>query len=95
MIDGEEKTFVAPFLKGRLYKDFFDIQKRLKSNITPESMDIMIDFVCRVYGNQFTIDDYWDGVPLNKTLSEIVRTVNEIGQMIASDVQGDDQHTHG
>nr|WP_302599769.1 hypothetical protein [uncultured Cellulosilyticum sp.] len=93
MINGEERTFVAPFLSGKLYKDFFEMQRKLQEPKDPSVMNTMIDFVCRVYGNQFTIDQYWEGVPLNKVLSEIVRTVNELGELIMEDVEGGDGNT--
>lgn len=87
-IDNEEKTFVPPFLSGELYKDFFKMQSILQRGEAAEKMDTLIDFVCRVYGNQFSIDQYWKGIPLNKVLSEIVRTINEIGNLIMEDVEG-------
>lgn len=98
VINGEKKTFSAPFLSGKLYKDFFEIQRKLQAVLTgdtsPKSMDVLVDFVCRAYGQQFTIDQYWEGVPLNKVLSEIVRTMNEIGEMIMEDVEGVNENTH-
>lgn len=97
-INGEKKTYSTSFLSGELYKDFFDIQRKLQmvlqGDASPKIMDIMVDFVCRTYGNQFTIDQYWKGVPLNKVLSEIVRTINEIGEMIMEDVEGVSEDTH-
>ena len=86
-IDGRDETFVAPFLSGRLYKDFFEMEKMLHGPITPDVMDVLIDFVCRVYGNQFTIEQYWDGVALNKVLSLIVKTISELGEMIMEDMK--------
>ncbi len=98
MIKGDKRTFNAPFLSGQLYKDFFEIQRKLQDVLnggaSPKTMDVLVDFVCRVYGNQFTIDQYWEGVPLNKVLSEILRTINEVGEMIMEDVEGTNDNTH-
>lgn len=93
MINGEEKTFVAPFLSGKLYKDFFEMQRKLEGKMDIETMNTLIDFVCRVYGNQFTIDQYLEGVPLNKVLSEIVRTMNDLGAMIIEDAEAGSSNT--
>ena len=90
-IDNEKKTFVAPYLTGEVYKDLFDMAERIQGPKTKESINVLIDFVCRVFGNKFTIDEYYKGVSLSKFLSEIVRIVNELTELVMNGVEQDTQ----
>lgn len=90
-INGEDKVFVAPFLTGKLYKDLFEMYDKLKGPKTPETINVLIDFVCQVFGNQFTIDEYYSGLALGKVLSELVRVLNELTEMVMEGIEQDTQ----
>lgn len=81
-INGEEKTFSVPFVKGRMLRTALKMNKTLgqKTDLDDEILDELVDFVCNVFDNQFTSDQVFDGLPvdgmfikLQSVLSEVVK----------------------
>ncbi len=85
-----EKTYVCTHLNGLIYKEFFEKSNKLVGEIDKDSLNELIDFVCKVYGNKFSIDDFLQGIELDKVLSTIVSVFNETGAMIVKDKQNID-----
>ncbi|MBG9580674.1 hypothetical protein ABE42_16040, partial [Bacillus thuringiensis] len=50
----------------------------IPNNPGPEDMDKMVKFVVNVYDEQFTLDQYWDGVDARKFLSTTSDVINAI-----------------
>ena len=89
-------TYIAPFLSGECYKDFFPMIKKLQS-IEAKELDLdcveadineLIGFVCKLFGNQFTVDDFWKGISLENVLAEVARILNEVMAKIF-DIKGE------
>ena len=79
------RTYVCTHLNGLIYKEFFEKAEKLNGEIDKDSLNELIDFVCKVYGNKFSVDDFLEGVELDKMLSTIVSVFNETGAMIVQD----------
>ncbi|MGM9543818.1 MAG: phage tail assembly chaperone G [Romboutsia timonensis] len=79
------RTYVCTHLNGLIYKEFFEKAEKLNGDINKDSLNELIDFVCKVYGNKFSVDDFLEGVELDKMLSTIVSVFNETGAMIVQD----------
>lgn len=79
------RTYVCTHLNGLIYKEFFEKAEKLNREIDKDSLNELIDFVCKVYGNKFSVDDFLEGVELDKMLSTIVSVFNETGAMIVQD----------
>lgn len=79
------RTYVCTHLNGLIYKEFFEKAEKLNGEIDKDSLNELIDFVCKVYGNKFSVDDFLEGVELDKMLSTIVSIFNETGSMIVQD----------
>ncbi len=79
------RTYVCTHLNGLIYKEFFEKAEKLNGEIDKDSLNELIDFVCKVYGNKFSVDDFLEGVELDKMLSTIVSVFNETGSMIVQD----------
>ncbi|PGT51071.1 hypothetical protein COD14_31020 [Bacillus cereus] len=78
IIDGEKQTFNMPgFIPARLIRQAPELAE-IPNNPGPEDMDKMVQFVVKVYGNQFTLDQYWDGVDARKFLSTTSDVINAI-----------------
>ncbi|MBS4188653.1 hypothetical protein KHA94_00265 [Bacillus sp. FJAT-49705] len=62
----EEKTFSVPRVKGRILRTAVALNKKLskKDTLDEETVDDLVQFVCEVFNNQFSIDDVLDGLPL-------------------------------
>ena len=79
------RTYVCTHLNGLIYKEFFEKAEKLNGEIDKDSLNELIDFVCKVYGNKFSVDDFLEGVELDKMLSTIASVFNETGAMIVQD----------
>lgn len=77
-IKKEKKTFNLPeFIPARLIRQAPELAD-IPNNPGPEDMDKMVQFVVNVFDEQFTLDQYWDGVDARKflsTTSEVINTV--------------------
>lgn len=81
------RTYVCTHLNGLIYKEFFEKAEKLNHTLDVDSLNELVDFVCKVYGNKFTIDDFMQGIPLENILTTIVSVFNETGAMITKDKQ--------
>ena len=86
-INGKEKTFVATEIKGRMLRKAMEFQK-LKDlqdgDFDTEMLDNMVSFVCEVFGNKFTTDDVYDGLPIENVLPEVMRCINTVIERFTS-----------
>lgn len=77
-IDGEKQTFNMPeFIPARLIRQAPELAD-IPNNPGPEDMDKMVQFVVKVYDDQFTLDQYWDGVDARKFLATTVEVIDGI-----------------
>jgi hypothetical protein len=82
LMDGKKKTFKLPsFIPGRLVRKAVAFTKVDFNNIDEEILDEMVDFVVSIYGNKFTLDEFYDGIDSRDML-------NVIGQAIEAIVNG-------
>ncbi len=78
-IAGKKKTFVAPFISGRMLRRTIEIAKKTDfDNINEETLDTLVDYVVEVYGKQFTRDEFYDGIPVKQLTPTIIACMNEI-----------------
>ncbi|MDY7222089.1 phage tail assembly chaperone G [Halalkalibacterium halodurans] len=65
--DGEKKTYFSPdFISGRMMRRAMEIRKEMDlSFLGPEELDEVVDYLCEVFGNQFTRDQVYDGLDLD------------------------------
>jgi hypothetical protein len=83
--DGEDvveiKTFVTNKIKARLARRALEIKQEVNftKGITPEDLDVLVDFACEVYKNKFTRDEFYDGLEsglLYPTLIDILERIS-------------------
>lgn len=78
-IDGKEKIFVAPFISGRMLRKTIEIQKNNNMNdLDVDTLDLLINYVVDLFGKQFTIDEFYDGIPSNQLISTVMDCLNEV-----------------
>lgn len=81
----EEKTFVARKVKARLVRRATEITKGVDfNNLTPDSLDRLIDFVCEVYKFKFTRDELYDGLDADKLIPTLLDTIQGITDGVTS-----------
>lgn len=77
-IKGEMKIFVAPSIKARMLRNAM----RLKSvidfdDIQVKELDELVNFICDVFGKQFTVDECYDGVKIEDFMPLILEVMNK------------------
>lgn len=73
VIDGENKIFTTPFVSGRAYRKLLEYDKTIDyTDMDTDDYDELIGFTCDVFGKQFTIDNFWDGVPSHEVVSTLL-----------------------
>lgn len=80
-IDGDNKTFTNDFVKARVFRNALKMNEKMRKEgkeISVETFDEMVGFVVTVFDNQFTIDDFYDGVHAGKLQDEIMRVFNGV-----------------
>lgn len=86
LIDGEEKTFTAPFISARKLKDTLALSKKVEKGFTIETMDELGEYLVGVYGKQFTLDQLLDGFPANeffgKALADMQNVVGNFDEKV-------------
>lgn len=78
IIDGKEKTFVAPFISGRMFRRTLEVQKKFKGDIDETTLDSAVDYVVELYGKQFDRDTFYDGIESHKLLPTITGCIHEV-----------------
>lgn len=71
-IDGEYKTFTVPFVNALTLRKSIEINKEIDfSNIQEEDLDKLVDFVVMAFNNQFTREEFYEGVPGKELLKKV------------------------
>ncbi|MET3507033.1 phage tail assembly chaperone G [Halalkalibacter oceani] len=93
-INKKEKQFIAPSIKARAFRRALELNAKLDfENLTVDDLDTLTGFVCEVYGNQFTVDDLYDGLPAAEFLPTLTDTMTAIVSGVggAEGNEGNDQ----
>lgn|SRR5690554_5282737 len=64
--DGEltEVVYQPPFVSAKHFRKLAEFEEEIDySDMDTEDMDKIVEFVCDVYGNQFTPEEFWEGTP--------------------------------
>ncbi|KAA0944152.1 hypothetical protein FQ087_18685 [Sporosarcina sp. ANT_H38] len=80
ILDGKEKIYMVPFIKSRMYRKLLVIKKSMDfTNIGEVEMDELVGFVCEIFNGQFTIDEFYEGLPVDKLMPTLMNAMNEAG----------------
>lgn len=68
----EESIYKIPFASGRHHRQLLEFETKIDyTDMSLEDTDTLVGFVCDVFGNQFTVDEFYDGIPSHKLISTI------------------------
>lgn len=68
----EESIYKIPFASGRHHRKLLEYETKIDyTDMSLEDTDELVGFVCEVFGNQFTVDDFYDGIPSHELISTI------------------------
>lgn len=72
LIDGKKKTFKLPsFIPGRMVRKAVSFTNIDTNNISEQTLDEMVEYVGNVYGDKFTIDEFYDGID-SRIMMEVI-----------------------
>ena len=78
-IDGQNMTFVTPFISGRKLRDTIQMSDKMqKDEMTPEQIDMEIDYIVGIFGNQFTRDQFYDGIESDKVILALTDCISTV-----------------
>lgn len=94
----EESIYTVPFANARHHRKILEYDATIDySDMSLDQTDELVGFVCDVFGNQFTIDEFFDGVPSHKLIETItdvfiyVRTGKTKEELAADNEEGNEQ----
>lgn len=95
-IGDKEKTFANDFVKARVFRHALKLNQELRNaEISVELFDKLVEFVVIAFNNQFTIDEFWDGIDADKLQNEVMRVFNEVLGLGGLAVQSDTGNEQG
>jgi len=81
----EKRTFITNKIKARMVRRATEITQEVDfNNLTPDSLDRLIDFVCEIYKHKFTRDDLYDGLESEDLLPTFMATIQGITDGVTS-----------
>lgn len=61
--NGNKEIYTTFFISGMMFRNALQIQRKLENNkFTVELLDELIGFVCNVFNNQFTVNEFYEGI---------------------------------
>jgi hypothetical protein len=72
-----EKTFSTSFISTRMLRRTLEIKEQLHS-LDKMGLDKVVEYMVDLFGNQFTIDEVYDGVPVKEFLSLSLGCMDEV-----------------
>lgn len=77
-IKGEEKTFTPTFISGRVFRNTLKLAKIDVNKVDENMSDEFAKYICDVFGNKFTIDEFYDGIDAREILPTFLNCIKEI-----------------
>ncbi|WP_156290788.1 phage tail assembly chaperone G [Oceanobacillus salinisoli] len=72
-LNGETKIYTTSFVSARQFRKLMEYDQEIDySNLSLDDVDELAGFVCNVFDNQFTVDEFYDGIPSHKLISTIL-----------------------
>lgn len=76
--EGETTYKVPGFISGRMFKRAAEMQDKLSAAAGMAEADTLVDYVVELFGDQFTADEYWDGIPVEEVLTFPVECIQYV-----------------
>jgi len=74
-----EKTYIAPAPKARAVRKAIEMTEKVNFNdMKASDLDNLVDYIVGLFGNQFTIDDIYDGLDADKLISTLMDCINGV-----------------
>ena len=75
----EVRTFTNLSVKSRALRRAIEINEKIDfSNLKVKDLDSLVDYVCELYHNEFTRDQFYDGLPANLLIETLSSAINGV-----------------
>lgn len=79
IIGGNKKFFKFPsFIPGRMVRKAVSFTKMDLNDIDESTLDELVEFVVNVYGNKFSMDEFYDGIDSREMMKVLGYTIEAI-----------------
>ena len=84
----DKKTYVSHPPKARMVRKAIEISQNVNFNkLTPEELDVLVQFVVDIFGNKFTIDSVYDGLDADKLITTITECIQGVVSGTAAKIE--------
>lgn len=74
-----EKIYVAPRPRARKIREIAELTSKIDlNNLSPDELDELVNYIVELFGNKFTVDEFYDGLYSDEFTPTIQRVINEI-----------------
>lgn len=91
-VDDKEKNYTVSFIKARMFRKAISFGKTMDfDNLGVDQIDELVGFVCDLFNNQFTVDEFYDGLPVDEFMSTIIEAMHSVtGAASGNKASGDE-----
>jgi len=90
IIEGKERTFVNDFVSARMLRRTIAIAKSVHfEDITVDELDTLVQYLVELYGNQFTVDDVYDGISSADLIPVLSSSIQDVVHGMADATAGE------
>lgn len=70
IIEGKEKKFITPFVSGLVWRKYIELQESVENlnHLKVEELDQFVAIAVTAFNNQFTLEQFYDGLSHDKVL---------------------------
>lgn len=93
-LNNEEKIFTTPFVSGRQYRKLLEYDQRIDyMDMSIDDVDELVGYVRSVFGDQFTVDEFYDGIPSHEVMEAFLDVFSFVrsGEVKKVDDTGNEQ----
>lgn len=77
--DGTKKTYSQDFISGRMFRRTIEIQKLMQAKPSdPDTLNETYNYFSEVFGNQFTAEEFEDGIDSREMTNTIGKYITVI-----------------
>ena len=97
----EEKTYAIPFVPSSAFLEYLEIEEEIEdlNNLKPSEIKKLVSLIVKTYGNQFTEEEFYKGVPSYLLMGSIVKFIDSLNTDPYADkkqsVKGNDEGNSG
>lgn len=81
-----EKRYVAPKPKAKLFREALVLSKENDlDDITPDTLDVLLQFVVDTFSNQFTLDDLYNHLDSEALIPTIIESIHYVANSMTKE----------